>query len=168
LSRPLPSIRALCSSPSTWMPGTSPGTTAERVRPGRRIPDIALLTPRSRTASSARSFLDNFTVEDIRRRCAKNPRRCDERRRSAFHTHRLMLGPPWSFASTSCLHQIEPSVKAARRRVCFQPCVEPSQAISATTWPNQNLCKLRGKNPPAHRREYFRVTLLIVSSVSRR
>jgi hypothetical protein len=45
--------------------------------------------------------------------------------------------------------------------VCFQPCVGPGQAISATTLPNQNLSKLRGKNPATHRREYFQVTLPI-------
>ena len=51
----------------------------------------------------------------------------------------------------------------ARRRVCFQPCVGPGQAISATTWPNQNLSKLRGKNPATHRREFFQMTLPIRS-----
>src|SRR3954452_3756901 len=53
-------------------PGHDGGASKAR---RRRIPDIALLTPSSSTASSARSFLDNFTGEHIRRPdCAKNPR----------------------------------------------------------------------------------------------
>src|SRR5207253_4878051 len=50
--------------------------------------------------------------------------------------------------------------EAARRRVSFQDdhASGPGQAISATTWPNQNLSELRGKNPPVHRREYFQAS----------